>query len=70
MFSKGIKNTSNDFYGPFVRTNKKDKWHSSKKCSGYPTIHDVEIKYFSTYPVKTDLCPECIQHEKKNLKLY
>lgn len=67
MYNKGKENTPFDLYGPYVRKDKKDKWHSSKFCSYYPNISDVEVKYFSTYPDKNELCPECVELEKKNL---
>ncbi|RPI18171.1 MAG: hypothetical protein EHM58_06500 [Ignavibacteriae bacterium] len=68
MYKKGKNKSPFDLYGPYIRKNKNDKWHSSKSCSNYPVNPEVEIKYFSTYPGTSELCPECIQLEEKNIK--
>jgi hypothetical protein len=68
MFKKGTSGIPSDLYGPYIRSDKNDKWHSVKSCSGYPSSNEVEIKYFSSYPGTTELCPECIQIEKKSIK--
>jgi hypothetical protein len=67
LFKKEKNNIPADFYGPFVRVGKKDKWHSSKQCSDYPKTKDLEIKFFSVYPEMSQMCIECVELEKKTL---
>ncbi|RPI18170.1 MAG: hypothetical protein EHM58_06495 [Ignavibacteriae bacterium] len=51
-------------FGPFIRANKKDKWHFCKTCSQYPAVANPEIRVASFSPDTSELCKECLALNK------
>jgi hypothetical protein len=57
-----------DIYGPYIRSNKNDKWHWINECSEYPKNNDPIVRYSSTRPDVSELCIECIRLEEESNK--
>ncbi|HEY3250370.1 MAG TPA: hypothetical protein VGK25_04555 [Ignavibacteria bacterium] len=57
-----------NFFGPFFRATKDDKWHWIRSCPNFPHIPEPQTMISSNYPESSKLCKKCVEIEIINSK--